>query len=111
MHPWVLTKLSYGILKESLLHPKAILVLDKTSGKVSRRDDNGWSTLEGLSQESDQDLEEIVNIYRQYRLAKGGEKRVHEDMGSGVSVPTCPLGHRVLVAEARFCPHCGTPLG
>jgi len=35
MHAWVFLKLSYGILKESLLHPRAILVLDKASGKVS----------------------------------------------------------------------------
>lgn len=40
MRPWILTKLSYGILKESLIHPSAILVLDKRTGKVSRADDS-----------------------------------------------------------------------
>ena len=32
----VLLKLSFGILKESLLHPSASLILDKETGKVSR---------------------------------------------------------------------------
>lgn len=30
-----IVKLSIGILKESLLHPKAVLILDRESGKVT----------------------------------------------------------------------------
>lgn len=46
MRPTILLKLSYGILKESLLHPSAILVLDKATGKVSRAEDSSHTAPE-----------------------------------------------------------------